>query len=70
MRLHSLLFDEGFGSLDADTLEEVLDVLEGLRDHNRLVGVVSHVDTLKERIPQHLFVEAGPNGSTIRHIAN
>lgn len=69
VRLDSLFIDEGFGSLDADTLEEVLDVLEGLREHNRLVGVVSHVETLKERIPAQLLVQAGPNGSVIRHIA-
>ncbi|MBU6163273.1 MAG: hypothetical protein KGO50_19345, partial [Myxococcales bacterium] len=69
VRLDSLFIDEGFGTLDADTLEEVLDVLEGLREHNRLVGVVSHVETLKDRIPQQLLVQAGENGSTIRYRA-
>lgn len=54
--LDTLFIDEGFGSLDADTLDEVLTVIDGLRDNGRIVGIVSHVEELKERVPERLQI--------------
>ncbi|MEV0192355.1 SMC family ATPase [Kitasatospora purpeofusca] len=65
-RLDTLFIDEGFGSLDEDTLDEVLQVLDELRSHSRAVGVVSHVADLRRRIPTQMQVRKNENGSTIR----
>ncbi|MEO9221532.1 MAG: SMC family ATPase [Mycobacteriaceae bacterium] len=61
--LDTLFIDEGFGSLDAGTLEEVMAVLDDLRAGGRVVGLVSHVDELRQRIPNRLMVHKGRNGS-------
>jgi exonuclease SbcC len=61
----ALFIDEGFGSLDEDTLEEVMDTLDGLREGGRLVGLVSHVGELRMRIPSQINVRKGRNGSTV-----
>ncbi|MFG2137686.1 AAA family ATPase [Streptomyces sp. NPDC048650] len=66
-RLDTLFIDEGFGSLDEQTLDEVLDVLDGLRERDRSVGIVSHVADLKARIPAQLEVVKDRSGSTVRH---
>ena len=63
--LDALFIDEGFGSLDEETLDEVLDVLDGLREGGRLVGIVSHVPHLRDRIPSRLRVSKGTSGSTV-----
>jgi exonuclease SbcC len=63
--LDALFVDEGFGSLDEETLDEVLDVLDGLREGGRLVGIVSHVPSLRDRIPSRLRVSKGTSGSTV-----
>ena len=65
--LDTLFIDEGFGTLDTTTLDEVMAVIDELRGHGRLVGVVSHVAELKERIPERLSIRrARPDGpSTI-----
>ncbi|MGH8970511.1 MAG: SbcC/MukB-like Walker B domain-containing protein, partial [Actinomycetes bacterium] len=65
--LETLFVDEGFGSLDEDTLDEVMGVLDGLREGGRVVGVVSHVADLRARIPVQLRVDKGRHGSVIRH---
>ena len=59
--LDTLFVDEGFGSLDADTLDDVMDTLDSLRDGGRVVGVVSHVAEMRDRIPTQLRVEQGPS---------
>ncbi|HEU4337824.1 MAG TPA: SMC family ATPase [Nocardioides sp.] len=61
--LDTLFVDEGFGSLDAETLEDVMDTLDTLRDGGRVVGVVSHVPELQTRIPTQLRVHRGRDGS-------
>lgn len=61
--LDTLFVDEGFGSLDAETLEDVMDTLDTLRDGGRVVGVVSHVPELQTRIPTQLRVHRGRQGS-------
>lgn len=65
-RLDTLFIDEGFGSLDDQTLDEVLDVLDGLRERDRAVGIVSHVADLRHRIPAQLRVVKGRDGSGLR----
>ncbi len=57
--LDTLLVDEGFGSLDPDTLEDVLGELEELRSRGRAIGVVSHVSALADRITAQLQVQPG-----------
>ncbi len=54
--LDTLFVDEGFGSLDAETLDDVMDTLDSLRDGGRIVGVVSHVAEMRDRIPTQLRV--------------
>ena len=58
-RIEALFVDEGFGSLDEDTLEEVMTVLDGLREGGRMVGIVSHVAELRQRIPAQVRVRKG-----------
>jgi len=64
--LETLFVDEGFGSLDEDTLDDVMSVLDDLREGGRTVGIVSHVADLRQRVPAQLQVERGRTGSTIR----
>ena len=66
VRLDTLFIDEGFGSLDDQTLDEVLDVLDSLRERDRSVGIVSHVADLRRRIHAQLEVVKGRSGSTLR----
>ncbi|MEU4210874.1 SMC family ATPase [Streptomyces sp. NPDC026206] len=66
-RLDTLFIDEGFGSLDEQTLDEVLDVLDSLRERDRTVGIVSHVADLRQRIPAQLQVVKERSGSAVRH---
>ncbi|MFQ4147358.1 SMC family ATPase [Arthrobacter sp. LAPM80] len=63
--IETLFVDEGFGSLDEESLEQVMDALEGLRDGGRMIGLVSHVAEMKQRIPLHLHVHKGRHGSTL-----
>ncbi|MFJ2027331.1 AAA family ATPase [Streptomyces sp. NPDC087897] len=67
VRLDTLFIDEGFGSLDDQTLDEVLDVLDSLRERDRSVGIVSHVADLRRRIPARLEVVKGRQGSSVHH---
>ncbi|MEU3790093.1 SMC family ATPase [Streptomyces fructofermentans] len=66
VRLDTLFIDEGFGSLDDQTLDEVLDVLDSLRERDRSVGIVSHVADLRRRIHAQLEVVKGRSGSIVR----
>ncbi len=63
--LGALFLDEGFGTLDAETLEGVCKVLESLTAHGRMVGVITHVAALTERLPDRLMVHKGPEGSAV-----
>ncbi|WP_159848188.1 AAA family ATPase [Nocardia sp. CY41] len=64
--LDTLFIDEGFGGLDADTLDAVMGVLDELRAGGRVVGVVSHVDEMRQRIPSRLHVLRGRDGSHLQ----
>ena len=63
--LESLFLDEGFGTLDAETLETVMEALEGLRSEERMVGVITHVPELTQRIEHRIMVRKSPSGSTV-----
>ena len=66
IELGTLFIDEGFGSLSDDTLEEVLDVLEDLREQ-RVIGIISHVEGMKTQIPMRLEVRPTEDGpSSVR----
>jgi DNA repair protein SbcC/Rad50 len=62
--LDTLFIDEGFGALDTETLDQVMAVIDELRDRGRVVGIVSHVADLKERVPERLEVRRLPDGSS------
>ncbi|MEU7633198.1 AAA family ATPase [Nocardia sp. NPDC049220] len=64
--LDTLFIDEGFGGLDGDTLDAVMGVLDELRAGGRVVGVVSHVDEMRQRIPSRLHVLRGRTGSRVK----
>ncbi|WP_454195293.1 AAA family ATPase [Nocardia sp. Marseille-Q1738] len=64
--LDTLFIDEGFGGLDADSLDAVMGVLDELRAGGRVVGVVSHVDEMRQRIPSRLHVVRGRTGSRLQ----
>ena len=57
--IDSLFLDEGFGTLDADTLEIALSALDALNASGKMIGIISHVEALKERIPTQIRVEKG-----------
>src|SRR5207342_946370 len=63
--LDTLFVDEGFGTLDADPLDDVMDTLDSLRDGGRVVGVVSHVAEMRDRIPTQLLVTKSRHGSSV-----
>lgn len=65
IRLDTLFIDEGFGSLDAETLELALRTLDDLRSGGRTIGVISHVEAMKEQLPIGILVEATPYGSSV-----
>jgi len=62
VRIDSLFLDEGFGTLDEEALETALQTLAGLRQDGKLIGVISHVPALRERIATRIRVESGPGG--------
>ena len=64
-KIDALFIDEGFGSLDSDTLDTALYVLNQLTEGNRLVGIISHVGRLEESIPQKISVKNGGRGSLV-----
>ena len=64
IHLDTLFVDEGFGSLDSSALGKAYQTLAGLTEGNRLVGIISHVSELKERIDRQIVVSKGPDGSS------
>ncbi|MEQ8200101.1 MAG: SMC family ATPase [Syntrophomonadaceae bacterium] len=65
IQLDTMFVDEGFGALDPESLEQAIEVLLALTGGNRLVGIISHVGELRERIDKKLVVQKGITGSTI-----
>ncbi|MEI2775583.1 MAG: SMC family ATPase [Tetrasphaera sp.] len=66
--VQTLFVDEGFGSLDEESLDTVMALLDALRDGGRAVGIVSHLADLRDRIPMRLQVHKSPHGSQARLI--
>ncbi len=64
VRVESLFIDEGFGSLDSETLRVAMDALDGLQSMGRKVGVISHVQEMTERIATRIMVQPGGGGSS------
>ena len=64
-RVDALFIDEGFGSLDSDSLEQALDVLDSLTAGDVMIGVISHVDLLRERIDRRMTVTREKEGSRV-----
>lgn len=64
IRLDTMFVDEGFGSLDEDALDQAMRALQNLTEGNRLVGIISHVSELKERIDRQIVVTKHPSGGS------
>ena len=62
----TLFIDEGFGSLDTESRDQAINTLNLLTDNNKLIGIISHVTELKERIDKKIIIEKTSNGSEIR----
>lgn len=70
VELGSLFLDEGFGTLDAETLESVTQILESLRQQDRMIGVITHIPALAKRLPTQIQVRKSPAGSNLEVIAS
>lgn len=64
IRLDTMFVDEGFGSLDEESLAQALHALTGLTEGNRLVGIISHVSELKEKIDRQIIVTKDKTGGS------
>jgi len=60
-----MFIDEGFGSLDEESRQQAIRILHELAGEDRLVGIISHVEELKEQIDRKLIIQKGRNGSRI-----
>jgi DNA repair protein SbcC/Rad50 len=67
-KLESMFLDEGFGTLDSDTLDTVAGTIETLSARGRMIGLVTHVKDLAERMPVQFRVRKGPDTSTVEKI--
>ena len=65
VRVDSLFLDEGFGTLDDEALETALDTLSALHQEDKLIGIISHVPALKERIPLQIAVKPVSGGRSV-----
>jgi len=69
IQLDAMFIDEGFGTLDDESREQALKILEQLAHDERMIGIISHVDELKERIERKIVVTKTENGSSIQVVA-
>lgn len=65
IEIDTLFIDEGFGSLDDETLEEVMSTIDSLRERGRVIGLISHVAEMKNRINRHILLQTSPQGSSL-----
>lgn len=68
VKIDSLFIDEGFGSLDKNTLETVISTLETLQSQGKMIGIISHVENLRERIPSQIQITKKSNGVSVVEI--
>lgn len=68
VKLDTMFVDEGFGSLDEESLRKAIDTLMSLADGNRLIGIISHVSELKERIDKQIVIKKQTNGGSTAEI--
>ena len=66
LQIEALFIDEGFGTLDADSLNIAMMALEEIESEGRVIGIISHVEELNQRVPQQIQVKA--NGNGLSHI--
>ena len=65
VQLDAVFIDEGFGSLDRESLDQAVRILQELTGSGRLAGIISHVEELKERIDRKIYVKKGLHGSQV-----
>ena len=65
MKMEAMFIDEGFGSLDQNSVYDALEVLQSIRRANGIVGIISHVDLLQEVITDKIAVKKGKQGSEL-----
>ena len=65
VELDSLFIDEGFGTLDSESLDLAMDVIFNLTNNNKLIGIISHIEDLKSRIQNQITTIKSPNGSSV-----
>ncbi len=68
VRLDTMFIDEGFGTLDDETLNQAMNAISNLAEGNRLVGIISHVSELKNRIDRQIVVRKNKNGISYAEI--
>ncbi|MGL5057417.1 MAG: SbcC/MukB-like Walker B domain-containing protein, partial [Fusobacteriaceae bacterium] len=68
IKLDSVFIDEGFGTLDEDSLSSAIDILTSIQNSGRTVGIISHVSELKQIIPAQILVEKDEKGSRVKVI--
>ncbi len=66
VQVEAMFVDEGFGSLDQESLSQAIDILIQLSDSDRIVGIISHVSELRERIDKKIIIQKGLQGSSVR----
>ena len=70
MQMDMIFIDEGFGSLDEEALEMAIECLQELQAEGRIVGIISHVEALKSRIPVRLEVVQDVTGSHAKFVCS
>ena len=65
IELNALFIDEGFGTLDDESLNQAIEVLADLKSDNKVIGIISHVGEIKDRIDAYIEVKKGNNGSLL-----
>ncbi len=68
IKLDTMFVDEGFGNLDDDSIDQAMNALSGLVEGNRLVGIISHVSELKNRIDKQIVVTKEKSGGSMANI--
>lgn len=66
VKLDAMFIDEGFGTLDVEVLDLAVKTLSNMSDNGRVVGIISHVSELRERIDKQICVSKARNGSSIK----